>query len=114
MVGYLMPTFSGRTSEADLTGAGLSSADLRYSTLKGARLERANLEYADLRGANVKGANISDASLMWANLGTYFVLGEALRGVDCLLSLPTDTSFHFKQTQLGFGTPMCIQTVGVL
>ena len=48
---------------ADLRGANLSDADLRYANLRYANLRGANLSDADLRGANLRYADLSDADL---------------------------------------------------
>ena len=53
---------------ANLSGADLSRADLRYANLSCANLSGANLRYANLICANLSGANLSGADLSRANL----------------------------------------------
>jgi Pentapeptide repeats (8 copies) len=53
---------------ANLKGAYLVDADLRYANLRGAYLVGANLEYAYLVGANLEYANLGGANLEYANL----------------------------------------------
>jgi hypothetical protein len=55
-------------SRANLSGAGLTRADLSRANLSGADLSRANLSGADLTGANLFGANLSGANLYHADL----------------------------------------------
>jgi hypothetical protein len=55
--------------EANLFGANLFEANLRGADLGLANLEEANLIKADLRGANLQWANLSVAELIGANLG---------------------------------------------
>jgi hypothetical protein len=62
---------------ADLQGANLYGANLRYADLQGANLYGANLRYADLQGANLYGAN-----LRYANLRNADLYGTKLRGAD--------------------------------
>jgi hypothetical protein len=51
-------------SGADLSGAYLSSANLRSADLSGAYLSGANLRSADLRSADLSGAYLSGANLL--------------------------------------------------
>ena len=53
---------------ANLGGANLSGADLRYANLSGANLKDANLYYANLTGANLTGADLRYAYLQGAIL----------------------------------------------
>ncbi len=53
---------------ANLSGANLYRANLRWANLYRANLEEANLRWADLEGANLEEANLSGADLRWANL----------------------------------------------
>ena len=53
---------------ANLRGADLREANLRWANLRGADLREANLSGADLRGANLRGANLREATLSWADL----------------------------------------------
>jgi len=62
---------------ADLSGANLSEADLRW-----ADLSWANLRGADLRWANLSGANLRGADLSWANLSEANLRGANLREAD--------------------------------
>jgi len=55
-------------SDANLSGADLSGADLRWANLSGANLSGADLRWANLRGADLRGADLSWADLRWANL----------------------------------------------
>ena len=54
--------------KADLCGANLRGADLRYANLCGADLRGADLRDADLRGANLYCADLRDANLCGADL----------------------------------------------
>ena len=67
---------------ADLSGANLRYADLRYADLSGASLSDANLRYADLSGANLRGADLSYADLSGANLRYADLSGADLCGAD--------------------------------
>ena len=81
-----------KISNANLRGADLSNADLRYANLRGADLSNADLRYADLRyadlsNANLRGADLSNANLRGANLSNAYLryadLSNAnLRGAD--------------------------------
>ncbi|MCM3784168.1 pentapeptide repeat-containing protein [Neobacillus mesonae] len=53
---------------ADLIGAKLKNADLRYANLRGAYLIAADLRDADLRGADLIGADFRDTDLRGADL----------------------------------------------
>ena len=53
---------------ANLSEADLREADLRWADLSGANLRGANLRWANLRGANLREADLSGADLRWANL----------------------------------------------
>ena len=53
---------------ANLRGAYLEGANLRWANLEGAYLEGANLRGANLRGAYLEGANLRGAYLEGANL----------------------------------------------
>jgi hypothetical protein len=53
----------GSATRANLDGADLGEANLRW-----ANLSRANLSEANLRWANLSRANLSEANLRWANL----------------------------------------------
>jgi uncharacterized protein YjbI with pentapeptide repeats len=67
-----------RLQNADLTGANLADADLKYGRLEGANLKDANLtnanlgwvnlQYANLEGTNLKSAYLKRANLNGANL----------------------------------------------
>lgn len=61
---------------ANLGGANLCDADLRYANFRGADLGDADLRYANLCGANLGGADLRYANLRGADLG-----GADLRGV---------------------------------
>ncbi|XUR87678.1 Pentapeptide repeat family protein [Bilophila wadsworthia] len=54
--------------EADLRGADLHEANLRWADLRGADLHEANLRWADLRGADLHEANLREADLRGADL----------------------------------------------
>ena len=58
---------------ADLRGADLSKAILRWANLseadlRGARLSKADLKEANLSGADLSGADLSEADLRWTDL----------------------------------------------
>ena len=55
-------------SMADLRGANLSGANLRWADLSEANLSRADLRWADLREANLRRADLREANLSGANL----------------------------------------------
>jgi hypothetical protein len=55
-------------SSADLKWADLTSADLSFSNLRSAELNRANLQLANLNLADLKWADLTSADLKWANL----------------------------------------------
>ena len=50
-------------ARADLIGANLEAADLRYADLIGANLEAADLRDADLRDADLRNANLLGTNL---------------------------------------------------
>ncbi len=59
---------------ADLIGARLKGADLRYANLRGAYLIAADLRDADLRGADLIGTDFRDADIRGADLsGSLFL-----------------------------------------
>lgn len=62
---------------ADLIGANLKGADLRYANLRGAYLIAADLRNADLRTADLIGADFRDADLRGANLTGSLFLTQA-------------------------------------
>ncbi|MDR0268115.1 pentapeptide repeat-containing protein [Paenibacillus sp.] len=62
---------------ADLIGAKLKGADLRYQSLRGAYLIAADLREADLRTADLIGADLRDADLRGANLMESLFLTQA-------------------------------------
>lgn len=68
----------GGGERANLRGADLEGADLRYANLKGADLEGAYLRYADLRGADLEGANLRGAYLEGAYLEDADLIGAYL------------------------------------
>ena len=63
--------------QADLSGADLSGANLRWADLRGA-----NLRGADLRGADLRGADLSEANLRGADLSEANLRGADLSGAD--------------------------------
>lgn len=68
---------SNTGKRADLGGADLGDANLRYANLVDANLRYANLRYANLRGADLRDANLRGANLRDADLG-----GANLRSTD--------------------------------
>jgi len=62
---------------ADLIGAKLNGADLRYANLRGAYLIAADLRGADLRAADLIGADFRDAGIRGANLTGCLFLTQA-------------------------------------
>ncbi|MBW5448845.1 pentapeptide repeat-containing protein [Cohnella sp. CFH 77786] len=62
---------------ADLIGAKLRGADLRFANLRGAYLIAADLREADLRTADLIGADFRDADIRGANLGGSLFLTQA-------------------------------------
>jgi hypothetical protein len=83
---------AAQAHRADLSGANLSGADLRYADLSGANLSGADLRdadlsgadlrYADLSGANLSGADLRDANLKDADLKDASLSGADLRAAD--------------------------------
>ena len=69
-------------SDANLSGADLSDADLRRADLSGADLSDADLRRADLRRANLSGADLSDADLRRADLSGADLSDADLRRAD--------------------------------
>ena len=67
---------------ADLRGADLTGADLRWADLRGADLSEADLSEADLRGANLSRADLSEADLSEADLSGADLREADLRGAD--------------------------------
>ena len=67
---------------ADLSGADLSGANLRYADLSGADLKYADLSGADLKYADLSGANLSGADLSGADLSCADLSGANLRYAD--------------------------------
>jgi len=77
-------------SEANLSGAYLREADLRWANLReanlrGASLYGANLSEADLSGANLRRANLRDTNLSGANLSEAYLREADLSGAKGLL-----------------------------
>ena len=66
--------------QADLSGADLSGANLRWADLRGANLRGADLRRADLRGADLSEANLRGADLSEANLRGADLSGADLSG----------------------------------
>jgi hypothetical protein len=69
-------------SDANLSGADLSDADLSDANLRGADLSDANLRGANLSDANLSDANLSGAYLRGADLSDADLSGAYLRGAD--------------------------------
>ncbi|MCJ8013724.1 pentapeptide repeat-containing protein [Paenibacillus sp. KQZ6P-2] len=69
------PKIQGRG--ADLIGAKLKGADLRYQSLRGAYLIAADLRGADLRVTDLIGADFRDADIRGANLAGSLFLTQA-------------------------------------
>ena len=67
---------------ADLRGANLCGADLKYANLRGADLSEADLRDTNLRGADLSKANLSDADLRHADLSDADLRGADLSDVD--------------------------------
>ncbi|EAE6961494.1 pentapeptide repeat-containing protein [Listeria monocytogenes] len=85
---------------ADLRGADLSGANLRFADLRGADLSGANLRFADLRGADLNNANLSNADLSNVNLSN-----ANFRGVDL-----SDANLNWVNWQHVEGlTVICVQ-----
>ena len=89
-------------SDADLSGANLSDANLRRADLSGANLSDANLRRADLSGANLSGANLSDADLSGANLSGANLSDADLSGSQGLLDAINYMEAHFERTDEGY------------
>ncbi len=78
-------------SQANLSGADHSGADLRETDLRGADLNGANLSEADLRGVDLSRANLSGANLSGANLSN-----AELRGINLSKTDLSATDFSGK------------------
>ena len=70
---------------ADLRGANLKEADLRYvqlqkSILKGANFKEADLRYVQLQESSLEGANFKEANLGWAQLQGSDIAGTTFYG----------------------------------
>ena len=72
---------------ANLSGANLGEADLRWADLRGANLGEANLRWANLRWADLRGANLSEADLSGANLREANLGGANLGGAKDIISI---------------------------
>ena len=88
--------------EADLSGADLGGADLRWASLSGADLSGADLREADLRWANLGGADLSGADLRWANLGGADLCGANLCGATGLLNPSDFFAENFETSNIGY------------
>ena len=67
---------------ADLGGANLEDAFLRFANLQNAKLRNANLQNAKLRGANLQNAKLRDANLQNAELGSANLQDDYLVGAN--------------------------------
>ena len=79
-------------SGADLSRANLSMANLSWADLSEANLSRADLSWADLSEANLSGADLSGANLSMANLS----------GAKGLLSTVNFLEAYFERTSDGY------------
>ena len=68
--------------DADLSGASLCDANLRWADLRDANLCGASLSGASLYGADLRGANLSDADLCDAGLSGANLRGASLYGAE--------------------------------
>jgi uncharacterized protein YjbI with pentapeptide repeats len=73
---------TGATQLAGMTGADLSSADLRRASLNGVDLRKADLSEANLREARLRGADMRGANLMVADLKGADLEGALLAWAD--------------------------------
>ena len=73
---------TNQCQECELSGVGLTLANLSQVDLSRADLSRANLSRSDLSRANLSGANLASASLFGANLSGANLRGADLRGAD--------------------------------
>lgn len=80
---HLNQLLSTKQCEAcDLSGSGLTLANLPGAKLKGANLSNANLSQANLSRADLRGADLTGASLYGANLTGADLRGATLEGTD--------------------------------
>lgn len=87
---------------ADLSGADLSRASLRYANLRYADLSGADLSRADLSRASLRYANLSGADLSGADLGGADLSYANLSGAEGLLSAIDYMDAHFERTSGGY------------
>jgi hypothetical protein len=67
---------------ANLSGADLREANLRWANLSGADLSEANLRWANLSGADISGANLSEADISEADISGANLSGADISGAD--------------------------------
>jgi hypothetical protein len=67
-------------SYAKLSGADMRDANIRYARLINADLSNANLSYADIRNANLSNANLSNADMRNADISGADLSGADLTG----------------------------------
>ena len=94
-------------SDADLSGANLRCADLSNTDLRRANLRCADLSNTDLRRADLRCANLSDADLSDADLSDADLSDADLRGADLsgsqgLLDAINYMEAHFERTDEGY------------
>ena len=88
--------------EADLQGADLQEADLRWANLQGADLREADLRWANLQGADLRWANLQGANLREADLREADLQGADLRWADLRGADWDFTSFQFRCNTFDF------------
>ena len=91
--------------KADLSGADLSEADLRWANLSGANLSGANLRWANLSGANLSGADLSKADLSGANLSGAKELLSAVNFIDANFERVADGYIAYKTFNSTYAAP---------
>jgi uncharacterized protein YjbI with pentapeptide repeats len=104
-------------SEATLTGAyltiaDLNSADLAEATLTGAYLTGAYLTFADLKSADLTGANLSEATLYLAVLSEADLAGANLSGAN--LAQADLTGANLRQANLNGANMFGANLTGVI
>ena len=78
---------------ADLRGANLTGADLRWADLRWANLTGADLRDADLYGANLTGINLRGADLRWAARAARIIHLAGLPSGETIF-MPTPTGWY--------------------
>ena len=93
--------------KAKLRGANLSGADLTYANLRFTKLSGANLSRADLSNAHLRGADLSNADLRDTKLSFADLTGANLSGADL-----RDAKLFFTNLSKANLTDVDLTTIG--